>query len=261
MTAFPSLLVAAPLAALLVAAFTPARGADARPDTRCYELRTYHANEGQLEALHQRFRDHAVRLLEKHGIINIGYWVPVENPERKLYFILAYPSREAREKMWQAFINDPEWQKAFRASEERGRLVAKVQSVFLQTIDYSPPVRAGTGAEPRLFELRVYTAAPGRLDALNARFRNHTTSLFNRHGIGQFGYWVPMKDQPGADNTLLYLLTHPDRDSANKAFAAFRQDPDWLAARAASEEEAGGSLTAPNGVTSEFLRATDYSPR
>jgi hypothetical protein len=260
MTALPALLVAAPMTMLLFAAIAPAHGADTKLDTRCYEMRTYYANEGKLEALHDRFRDHAVHLLEKHGIVNIGYWVPVENPERKLHFILAYPSREAREKMWQTFIADPQWQEAFRASETGGRLVAKVENVFLQACDYSPPIRTGISVEPRLFELRVYTAAPGRLDALNARFRNHTTGLFRRHEIGQFGYWIPMKDQPGADNTLIYLLTHPNREHADAAFGAFRKDPDWVAARASSEEQAGGSLTAPNGVTSEFLKATDYSP-
>jgi hypothetical protein len=260
MTATPALLALSSLATLLVLPVAPAHAADDRRDARCYEMRTYYANEGKLDALHARFRDHAVRLLEKHGIVNVGYWVPIENPDRKLIFLLAYPSREARDKVWQAFIADPEWQNAFKASEADGRLVAKVQSVFLQATDYSPPIRVGTAAQPRVFELRAYTAAPGRLAALHSRFRDHTTRLFNHHGIGQFGYWSPMKDQPGADNTLLYLLTHSSREQADAAFTAFLQDPDWLAARAASEEKAGGSLTAANGVTSEFLRATDYSP-
>jgi hypothetical protein len=260
MTAIHILLVAAPLTAFLCAGLFPAEGADTPADTRCYELRTYYASEGKFDELHARFRDHAVRLLEKHGIINIGYWVPVENPDRKLRFLLAYPSREAREPLWQAFIADPEWQNAFRTSEAGGRLVTKVENVFLQACDYSLRIRPGSGPEPRLFELRIYTAAPGRFDALHARFRDHTTGLFNRHEIGQFGYWKPMKDQPGADNTLIYLLTHASRESADKAFTAFRNDPDWVAARAKSEEQAGGSLTAPNGVMSEFLKATDYSP-
>jgi hypothetical protein len=259
MTANHAFLVTCSILALCFTSWFPASAAT-EPANRCYELRTYYASEGKLEALHARFRDHAVRLLAKHGISNVGYWVPVDNPDRKLVFLLAYPSREAREKLWQSFIADPEWQEAYRASEVDGRLVAKVQNVFLQTTDYSPPVQIAGNSEPRLFELRVYLAAPGRLAALNDRFRNHTVALFKRHGIGQFGYWIPMKDQSGADNTLLYLLTHRDRNAADAAFAAFRKDPDWLKARADSEERAGGSLTAVDGVTSEFLKATDYSP-
>jgi hypothetical protein len=259
MTAASTFLTTGLLAATLLPV-VHAQGADTPRDTRCYEIRTYYAHDGKLDALHNRFRDHAVRLLEKHGIVNVGYWVPVENRERKLIFILAYPSRETRDKLWQSFLADPEWQQAFKASEAGGRLVAKVQSIFLQATDYSPPIRPGPTGAPRLFELRVYTAAPGRLDALNARFRDHTTRLFHRHGMGQFGYWVPMKDQPGAQNTLLYLLTHESREAADHSFAEFRKDPDWIAARAASEERAGGSLTAANGVTSEFLVPTDYSP-
>ena len=74
------------------------------------------------------------------------------------------------------------------------------------------------------------------------------------------GYWVPMKDQKGADNTLIYILAHKSEDAAKASFDAFRKDPDWVAARKASEEKAGGSLTAKDGVKSVFLKATDYSP-
>ena len=73
-------------------------------------------------------------------------------------------------------------------------------------------------------------------------------------------YWQPMPDQPAAENTLIYLLAHASLDAAKASFAAFRADPDWVAAKKASEEKAGGSLTVPDGVKSLFLKATDYSP-
>ncbi len=110
----------------------------ANPDTRCFEMRTYYAAPGKLDALHARFRDHTCKLFEKHGMQNIGYWVPVDNPDNKLIYILAYPSREAREKSWKAFMADPDWQKAYKASEVNGRLVAKAESLFLSATDYSP---------------------------------------------------------------------------------------------------------------------------
>lgn len=120
-----------------LAAFAAASGT-ARDDARIFEMRTYFANEGKLEALHARFRDHTCKLFEKHGMTNIGYWVPVgENPERKLVYILAYPSKEAREASWKAFQADEDWKKAKADSEKNGVLVAKVDSVFLTGTDYS----------------------------------------------------------------------------------------------------------------------------
>jgi hypothetical protein len=131
--------------------------------------------------------------------------------------------------------------------------------VFLEATDYSPAIQPGTAAEPRVFELRTYTAARGKLGDLNARFRDHTVGLFAKHGLSQVGYWVPMKDQKGADDTLVYLLAHKSREAAAAAFKEFGQDPDWVAARKASEEKAGGPLTVTNGVQSVFLKPTDYS--
>jgi hypothetical protein len=226
-------------------------------EVRFFEMRTYYAAPGKLEELHARFRNHAVRLLKKHGIENIGYWVPVENEENKLIFILAYANREAREASWKTFMADPEWQEAYKASEAQGKLVAKADSLFLQPTDYSPVVKV-SGATPRLFELRTYTAAMGKLNALNKRFREHTTQLFAKHGITNIGYWVPANGASGADDTLIYIVAHSDMSAADRSWKSFRADPEWTAAKNASE--VSGPLTAPNGVRSTYLRATDFSP-
>jgi hypothetical protein len=106
------------------------------------------------------------------------------------------------------------------------------------------------------FELRTYTAAPGKLEALHARFRNHTIRLFARHGMTIVGFWVPTDKDKGADNTLVYLLRFPDRAAREKAWADFRKDPEWIAARDASE--ANGKLV--EKVDSVMLTASDYSP-
>jgi hypothetical protein len=223
-----------------------------------YELRTYYAAAGKLEALHARFRDHTIKLFVKHGMTNVGYWVPVDNPDSKLIYLLGHPSREAAAKAWQGFIADPEWKKVQKETEANGKIVAKIETVFLTATDYSPAIKP-VPAGGRVFELRTYTAAPGKLDNLNARFRNHTMKLFEKHGITNVGYWVPTKDQKGADNTLIYMLAHNSVDAAKASFDAFRKDPAWVAARKASEEKAGGSLTVKDGVKSVFLKATDYS--
>jgi hypothetical protein len=122
------------------------RAADEQPAAaasspgRFFEMRTYHTAEGKLEALHDRFRNHTNRLFKKHGIEMIGYWTPADEPGKSntLVFLLAYPSREAREKSWQSFGNDPEWKKAAAESEKDGKLVTKVDQVFMNPTDYSP---------------------------------------------------------------------------------------------------------------------------
>jgi NIPSNAP protein len=249
-------LIPAIIGVLLVpAALSPA----AEPDPRVFEMRTYYSPKGKLDDLHARFRDHTTKLFEKHGMTNIGYWVPLENPDNTLIYLLAYPSRKARETAWDAFLADPEWKKAQAASERNGPLVSKVESRFLKATPYSPVIEPSQ-ADSRVFELRTYTTTPGNLGNLNARFRDHTMQLFKKHGMTNIGYWTLMDDQQGADNTLIYLLAHRSPEAAQASFAAFRDDPDWIAARKASEERAGGSLTVKDGVKSVFLKAVDYSP-
>src|SRR6516162_10538710 len=127
------------LSAFTLLAAAPVRVTDGdNKDTRVFELRTYYAAPGKLDALHARFRDHTCKLFEKHGMTNIGYWVPVANPDNKLIYIIAFPSQEAHAKAWKEFIADPEWQKAYKESEVSGKLVEKIESVLLSATDYSP---------------------------------------------------------------------------------------------------------------------------
>lgn len=105
---------------------------------RVYELRTYHTNEGKLEALHARFRDHTSQLFVRHGMTLIGYWTPQEGDGNTLIYIIGHESREQARKNWAAFGMDPDWRAAYEASIADGKLVAKIDSVFLDPTDYSP---------------------------------------------------------------------------------------------------------------------------
>jgi hypothetical protein len=107
---------------------------------RVFELRTYTTHEGRLTALQRRFRDHTMRLFEKHGMTNIGYWVPQDTARAKntLIYILRHPGREAARRNWQAFTADPEWQRVRAESEADGPIVLRVESVYLQSTDFSP---------------------------------------------------------------------------------------------------------------------------
>lgn len=229
-------------------------------DTRCFEMRVYYAAPGKLEALQARFRDHTCKLFAKHGMTNIGYWVPMENLDNKLVYLLAYPSRAEREKSWKAFMDDPEWKAAYKASEVNGKLVTKSDVIFLQATDFSPEVKVAAVEPSRVFEMRTYKASPGKLPNLLARFRDHTCKLFEKHGMTNVGYWTPTDKAKGADDTLIYILAHKSKEAGAESFKNFRADPAWKEAREASEKAAGGSLTANYGVKSELMAPADFSP-
>ena len=114
-------------------------GAVAFAEGRVYELRTYTCFDGKLDALKARFRDHTVRIFKKHDMQSVGYWVP-QDPERSkntLVYILVHPSREAADKNWAAFQADPEWKKVAAESEANGKIVQKVDRVFMDPTEFS----------------------------------------------------------------------------------------------------------------------------
>jgi hypothetical protein len=114
--------------------------ANAAKKPRFFELRVYTTNEGKLKALNNRFRNHTNKIFKKHGMELVGYWTPTgkTRKDNTLVYILAYPSRKAREKAWKGFRSDPEWKKAYKESIADGRIVKKVVSQFLTPTDYSP---------------------------------------------------------------------------------------------------------------------------
>ncbi len=135
----------------------------------------------------------------------------------------------------------------------RARMI--LLSLFLATLAATSDVSAqeNSAATP-VFELRTYTTHPGRLDALIRRFRDHTTRLFERHGMVNVGYWVP-QDEPLSENTLVYVLEHDSREAAMESWAAFGADPEWQTARAASQED--GDIV--DNVVRVFMDPTSFS--
>lgn len=106
-------------------------------DATVYELRTYTTHPGRLPALNKRFREHTTKLFEKHGMTNVMYWTPVDK-EDTLIYVLKHASPEAAKKSWDGFRNDPDWKKAAMESEKDGKIVLKVESVYMKVTDYSP---------------------------------------------------------------------------------------------------------------------------
>lgn len=219
-------------------------------------MRTYYAAPGKLADLNARFRNNTMRIFAKHGMVNLGYWIPVDNPDNKLVYILAYPSREARELSWKAFGADAEWQAVAKASEENGKLVTKVESVFMENTDYSPAFKNVPENANGIVELRTYTASAGNINNLHDRFRNHTLGLFKKHGITNMAYFKPTDEKQ--KDVLIYLIGHDNKAAAEASWKAFREDAEWVKVKAASEVKGGGSLTTK--VESVYMTATDYSP-
>ena len=133
----------------------------------------------------------------------------------------------------------------------------------MSATDYSPIIKSVITKGIRVFELRTYTTAPGRLKNLHARFRDHTCKIFENHGMINVAYWTPMDDNKGKSNTLIYIISHYEKPvlsgtaQAKKNWRGFAGDPAWQKARAASE--AGGKILAKRPARL-YLNATDFSP-
>jgi hypothetical protein len=114
--------------------------ADPPAAPRVFEIRTYYTFPGRLPALHKRFREHTLKMFEKHGMTNVAYWTPQDSPgkDNTLVYVISHASREAAKKSWAAFSADPEWAKISADSQKDGKIVEKVESVFLDATDYSP---------------------------------------------------------------------------------------------------------------------------
>jgi hypothetical protein len=134
-------------------------------------------------------------------------------------------------------------------------LAALCVLVGTRTVLGAPAPDAATAPAGKIYELRIYTTNPGKLDALHARFRDHTCKIFKKHGIELVGFWTPA-DGEEAGNTLIYIVAFPDVETQKKAWQAFRDDPEWKQAKADSERE--GVLV--KQVKTQNLKAADYSP-
>lgn len=222
-----------------------------------FELRTYTVNDGKLDALNKRFRDHTVRLFKKHGMESVGYWVPTSKPksENTLIYVLRHKSREAAKKSWAAFVGDEDWKKAYKESRKDGPIVKKAESVFMNETAYSPEFKTRKPDSKVVFELRIYKTNEGKLANLDNRFRDHTISLFNSHGMESVAYWHPT-DAPASKDTLIYILRHKSPEAAKKSWQDFINDPGWK--KVAKESQIDGRILKerPEAV---YMKPTDYS--
>ena len=112
----------------------------------------------------------------------------------------------------------------------------------------------GSKNSQHVYELRMYRVNEGKIDALIARFGDHTDAIFRRHNMKSIGFWRP-EDAPYSQNLFVYILEHPSREEARKNWAAFQADPEWQKVKA--ESEAHGALV--DHIDRYFMDPTSFS--
>jgi hypothetical protein len=251
-----------------------------------YELRSYVSEPGRQGDVLKLISEGGVPYMAKHKIQLVGAWVPTEASDERVITLVSHKDKAGSDAAWAAFQGDEGWKEVLQKSTVDGKKPVKsFDRVFLTENDYSLPLEV-KNVGGRVFELRTYVTTPGNLAGLNARFRNHTVKLFEKHGMNNLIYWSVLEgekttctklldalsapgqpqaemadDLPATGNSLVYFLTHASQDAAKKSFDTFRKDADWDKARKESEAAAGGkSLTVNGGVRSLFLKPADFSP-
>jgi hypothetical protein len=227
--------------------------AQSLPTSAYFEMRTYTVHEGKMPDLIQRFQNHTRALFTKHGIENVAYFLSEEEPQKKLTFILGYPSASERDIRWNNFANDPEWKAVAAASEANGKIVQKVDQVFMV---WAKGLNSRKISRPSgIFQLRTYHLLPGRLDAIQSRFRDHTQALFEKQGLSNYPYWITV-EKDGSQPKLVYFIGHQSKEEFNAAFGRFVADPEWIKVRDASE--VSGKIV--EKIDSHFYTALPFSP-
>ncbi len=228
-------------------------------DGPIYELRIYKANEHRFQHLITRFREYTDRIFARHNLNAMGYWVPTDGTprqKRRIVYVLKHASRYEAYANWIHFTNDREWQKVLDMPQFRGLLEEKPTSIFMTENDYSAKVANAIEKPGGVYELRTYTCNEGKLAALNARFREHSTKLFNEHGIRNVSYWTPF-DQPEGQDTLIYLIHHESREKADANWRSFLSDPAWKKVAKESQVDSNFLAKPPARI---YLRPLEFSP-
>ena len=220
-----------------------------------FELRTYYCNLGKLDDLLTRFNNHTMKLFEKHGMVNLAYWLPMDNQENKLVYLLGFQSHEQRDKAWEDFSNDPEWKRVRDASQVDGPIIDSIASWFLTYTDYSPKLKA-QDLSSRIFSQRTYYTNEGKLADLNSRFRDHTLKIFENNGMTNIAYFNLEASHPEAKNMLTYFISFPDTAARTASWKSFFEDNEWKSVYETSI--INGKLV--DSITDEILITTAFSP-
>ena len=226
-----------------------------------YELRKYDVAPGKRPALLERFGSFTVHKWKEYGFRLIGFWTPdIGAANNQVIYIWGWESFEERMQKNGAWRADPERAKKWAETEKDGPLVRRVHNLLMEPTEFSQLDRGvaygpdAASRTPYLFELREYTAMPGKLPALVKRFGDFTITAFQRHGFRQVGYWTPRMG--GHDHQLIYMLAWESYEERTRQFEEHRQDPER--ARVFAESERDGPLV--EFTVNTMLEPTAFSP-
>jgi hypothetical protein len=206
-----------------------------------------------VDALHARFRDHAARLFEKHGMTCLGFWTPTDAGGTRVVFLLAYPNTAARSASWAGLVVDPEWRKLRRESEHDGRLVERIEELMLTPTEDCPVVAPSRAESPRSFELRTYSA--------RAEDRAFHKSIHEKYHDVLVGCWQATARQPSGETTHVYLLARERPPSERKAPRMASSDRFRISTTVVeSPPSVRPRPAAGDGGKALVLQPTDYSP-
>jgi len=232
--------------------------ADDKETRRMFELRMYTAKEGKLPKIVELFEKTGVVLYAKYDIKAHGFFTSTDPKQPKFVALLSHADKKSRDENIAKVRGDETFKTAFAALNADGPIIEKAEEFFLNETDYTVAPAKSEGE--RVFELRSYTTTTGNLKHLDARFRDHTRKLFEKYGMTNLWYFHQTAASKDAANSLIYFMAHKSKEAHDQSFDKFRTDPEWIAARDASEKVGGGSLTAKDGVKSLMLQATSFSP-
>lgn len=223
---------------------------------RYHELRIYTVRSNKMDGVLERFRDTVEPLRRKHGIVTIGYWTENGTTNGGTFaYLMAAANKEELQQQEKAFGADADFKKGYAASNQKhGKTVDKIMSLPL-VADTAARFDFAPGTKPRVFDLRIYSVLPGKLNAFRNRWRDFAVPIYARHGLHSLGWWVSDKKDANGHDQFICLLAGESVETIQKSIGAFHQDADWL--RVEKETEKDGKL---RGKVEAFkMKAADFS--
>lgn len=220
------------------------------------ELRLYTVTSNKMEGVLERFRDTVEPVRRRLGIITVGYWTaPGTTNGGTFAYLMGASSKEQLRQQEKAFGEDADFKKGYAASNAKhGKTVEKIVSLPLNA-DATAKFDFAAGKTPRVFDLRIYSVLPGKLDAFRNRWRDHAVPIYERHGLHSLGWWVSDRQDADGHEQFVCLLAGGSLAAIQESITTFHQDAEWQ--RVEKETEANGKLR--SGVAAYKLFPADFS--
>lgn len=240
--------------ALAVAALFVAESTRA-DERRYYELRLYSVATNKLGGVLERFRDTVEPVRRRHGIETVGYWTADTTNGEKFVYLMAATSKAELQAKEKEFGADPQFNEGYAASNKKhGKTVDKIATLALP-FDATAKIDLAPSLKRRVFDLRLYSVLPGKLEAFRNRWRDFAVPIYDRHGLRSIGWWTAEGKDAEGNDLFVCLLAGDGLAAIQKAIEDFHKDPEWRAVE--KETEKDGKL---RGKVEAFkLLPTDFS--